>query len=109
MGAGSRLPMQRRVAGANCWGSLLRSACRELWPPTDGCDRQAPNSPSLSFPFYKMHIRTTPLGLEGPEGLDMTLFKQTELCRALDTWQALVSASESKSEIVGHSVVSDSL
>ena len=35
----------------------------------------------------------------------MTLFKWTELCRALDTWQALVSASES----VGHSVVSDSV
>lgn len=64
MGAGSHLPMQRRVASAKCWASLLRSAYRELWPPADGCDRQAPNSPSLHFPFYKTGIRTTPpLGL----------------------------------------------
>ena len=47
------------------------------------------------------------LYLGWPEGQNMTLFKQTELCRALDTWQTLVSDSESES--VGHSVVSDSL
>lgn len=74
IGTGSHLPMQRRVAGANCWASLLRSACRELWPPTDGCDRQAPNSLSLRFPFYNTGIRTTPpLGLAGRT--EYTLFK----------------------------------
>lgn len=37
----------------------------------------------------------------------MTLFKWTELCRALDTWQALVSATESES--VCHQSESNSL